>query len=91
MDVNEESITKMQKGKKMKDNTEGFRSVTKRETDGGRVPCRNGDLCRYYMSKYARIYSSECPYNCIYYLPVKEKEKLNEKMSASRRRHHQDR
>ena len=73
MDVNEESVTKMQKEKEKKDSTEGFRNVTKRVTDGGRVPCRNGDLCRYYMSKGARIYSSECPYNCIYYILVKEK------------------
>lgn len=56
----------------MKDKTVGFRTVSKREADGGRVPCRNGDLCRYYMSKGARIYSSECPYNCQYYFPVTE-------------------
>ena len=73
MDVKEESVTKTQKEKEMKDSTEGFRNVIKRAIDGGRVSCRNGNLCRYYMSKGARIYSSQCPYNCIYYIPAKEK------------------
>ena len=59
----------------MKDQSIGFRSLLKKhkEKDCGRVACRNGNLCRWYMTKRAPIYSLACPYECEFYIPVTAK------------------
>ena len=54
----------------MKDQSIGFRSLLKKQKDGGRVACRNGNLCQWYMAKRAPIHSLACPYECEFYIPI---------------------
>lgn len=57
----------------MSDQSIGFRPLFKKQKDGGRVVCRNGNLCRWYITHRAPIHSLACPYECKFYIPVTAK------------------
>ena len=56
------------------DNTVGYRSNSYRYTDGGRVACVHGEVCREYLKGYSGILSLYCPYECKYYAPVRRED-----------------
>ena len=53
------------------DNTVGYKSNSQRYTDGGRVACMHGEVCRKYWNKYGAILSGNCPYECWHYVPIR--------------------